>query len=124
MIKLKALKLIFYKAVITSMNLSNIFSSIPANLEKEIFEDILTLPNLRVERIISRGQSSPDVGWYDQLEHEWVLVLEGNAILEFETGPIALGKGDYLNIPAHTKHKVKWTDPTQTTIWLAIFYKD
>jgi len=91
------------------MKLSNIFDSIPQNLGVEVFEDILKSPNLRIERIISKGQSSPEVGWYDQEESEWVIVLEGRAVLEFEEGgAVTLGKGDYLNIPAHSKHKVNW----------------
>jgi len=106
------------------MQTINIFESIPSNLHAEVFEDILKLPNLRIERIISKGQSTPQGDWYDQEEGEWVMVLEGHAILGFENGKdVALKKGDYLNIPAHCKHKVKWTDPDQVTIWLAIFYK-
>jgi len=107
------------------MKMLNIFDSIPANLNAEVFENILKLSNLRVERIISNGQSTPEGEWYDQEEGEWVLVLEGHAILEFGNEEyITLKKGDYLNIPARRKHKVKWTDPDHVTIWLAIFYKD
>ena len=35
----------------------------------------------------------------------------------------AVEAGDHVTIPAHTKHKVSWTDPTQETIWLAVFYQ-
>ena len=52
------------------------------------------------------------------------MVLEGFGVLEFENGKcVRLEKGDYLNISAHTKHKVKQTSEQQPTIWLAIFYK-
>lgn len=106
------------------MNPSNIFEAVPTSLESEIFEDIIKSPNIRVERIISNGQSTPEGSWYDQDEHEWVMVLEGAAVLGFEGGSsIRLNKGDYLNIPAHCKHKVSWTDPDQITLWLAIFYR-
>ena len=106
------------------MQMTNVFDSIPSNLEAEVFEDILKLPMMRIERIISKGQSTPADAWYDQEEGEWIIVLEGNAVLEFENDKlVTLTKGDYLNIPAHCKHKVKWTDPDQITIWLAIFYK-
>lgn len=106
------------------MKLSNIFAAIPTDLSSEVFEDIIKSPNIRVERIISKGQTTPDDNWYDQDEHEWVLVLEGKAILGFEDGhSVTLNKGDYVNIPAHCKHKVSWTDPDQVTLWLAIFYK-
>jgi len=106
------------------MNLSKIFAAITTDLSSEVFEDIIKSPNIRVERIISKGQTTPDDSWYDQDEHEWVLVLEGKAILGFEDGySVTLNKGDYINIPAHCKHKVSWTDPDQVTLWLAIFYK-
>lgn len=105
--------------------MKNIFSSVPDVIEEEIFEDLLNYGNVRIERIISEGQSSPPEGWYDQEEHEWVVVLQGSGIIAFENGrEIKLLKGDYLNIPAHEKHKVKWTDPECITIWLAVFYKD
>jgi cupin 2 domain-containing protein len=106
------------------MKAINIFDSIPTNLKSEVFEDIFTLPNLRIERIISQGQSTSDDFWYDQEEGEWIIVLAGHAVLEFEHEKVVvMKKGDYLNIPAGCKHKVKWTDPDQPTIWLAIFYK-
>lgn len=105
------------------MKLENIFGAIPDNLDTEVFEDVFTSSHIRVERIISKGQSTPAESWYDQDEHEWVMVVEGKAILEFENGLVTLNKGDYVNIPAHCRHKVHWTDPDQVTIWLAIFYR-
>ena len=52
------------------------------------------------------------------------MIVDGKATLEFEDGSKReLSTGDYINIPAHLKHKVLWTDPNQITIWLAIFYK-
>ncbi len=105
--------------------MKNLFSSIPGSLENEMFEALLKHDNVRIERILSKGQSSPAEGWYDQVEHEWVAVLEGCGVVSFEDGSeIKLSKGDYLNIPAHVKHRVKWTDPDRITIWLAIFYKN
>lgn len=106
------------------MNPTNIFAAIPKSLDAEAFEDIARSPSVRIERILSKGHTSPETGWYDQDEHEWVIVLEGNALLEFEDGARCdLSTGDYLNIPAHTKHKVAWTDPDKVTVWLAVFYR-
>lgn len=52
------------------------------------------------------------------------MVVEGKAFLEFEDGSKSeLSAGDYINIPAHVKHKVAWTDPDEITVWLAVFYK-
>ncbi|MBR9789566.1 MAG: cupin domain-containing protein [Vibrionaceae bacterium] len=101
----------------------NLFKDLPNDVSEETFEDLLCHENLRIERIVSHGQNSPEHGWYDQTEHEWVLVLKGAGELTFENGSVKhLEAGDHVNIPAHTKHKVSWTDPNQETIWLAIFY--
>ena len=90
----------------------------------EIFDDIIRTPNVRIERIVSKGHTSPENGWYDQDENEWVMVLQGSGILTFEDGSTcSLSAGDYINIPAHRKHKVSWTDPGQLTLWLAVFYQ-
>ena len=104
--------------------MKNFLEDLPVSLESEVFEDVLTSDNVRIERILSNGQTSPDEGWYDQSEHEWVLVLEGAGQIEYEDGSnVSLKKGDYLYIPAHKKHRVSWTDPEQITVWLAIFYR-
>ena len=101
----------------------NIFQDIPLDLSEEVFETLLQNKNIRIERIISYGQSSPEEGWYDQDEHEWVLLLEGEALLAFEDeSEVHLHAGEYCNIAAHTKHKVLWTKEKTKTLWLAIFY--
>jgi len=103
--------------------MGNIFSSIPESLETEVFEELLRSENLRIERILSKGQSSPETGWYDQAENEWVIVLEGVGTIVFADGTeVKLERGDYIHIPSHEKHKVTWTDPENVTVWLAIFY--
>jgi cupin 2 domain-containing protein len=103
--------------------MGNIFSSLPEKPEHELFEELLRDKNVRIERIISQGHTSPENGWYDQEGNEWVIVLEGSGKILFETGvEVHLKKGDYLNIPARTRHKVIWTDPDHPTIWLAIHY--
>jgi len=100
----------------------NIFQDIPHDLTEEIFQELLSAKNIRIERIISKGQTSPKEGWYDQEEHEWVILLQGAATLSFETADVKLSKGDYYNIKAHQKHRVTWTKKDEITIWLAIFY--
>jgi len=76
-----------------------------------------------VERIVSRGHTSPAEGWWDQTQHEWILVLQGSGVLLFADGrEITLSPGDYLYIPARDQHKVVATDPDQETIWLAVFW--
>ena len=101
----------------------NLFDSLPESLDSEIVEDLVRGENIRIERILSHGQNSPESGWYDQDENEWVLVLQGRGEIRFEDGRSqTLGLGDTLHLPAHTKHRVHWTDPDQITIWLAVFY--
>ena len=104
--------------------MGNIFSSLPDKLEHESFEELLRHKNIKIERIVSKGHTSPKTGWYDQDENEWVIVLEGAGSILFENGAeFNLKKGDYLNIPARTRHKVTRTDPDNITIWLAIHYR-
>ncbi len=105
------------------MKLGNIFDSIPDNLDEEVFDLLLQNNQLKIERIISKGQSSPKSGWYNQDKNEWVIVLKGEAAISFEHDKdVNLKVGSYLDIPAYTKHKVIWTDPETETIWLAITY--
>ena len=101
----------------------NLFAGIPADLPQELFTDLVSNNNVKIHRIVSKGHTSPDVGWYDQEDHEWVIVLRGAAKIAFENGNVVdLKEGDYLNIPAHVKHKVSWTEPGNETIWLAVHY--
>lgn len=103
--------------------MGNIFSLVPDELENELIEELLRHNNIWIERIVSQGQASPEHGWYDQQENEWVIVLEGSGTILFDSGAeVNLKKGDYLNIPSHARHKVTRTDPDTITIWLAIHY--
>ena len=103
--------------------MDNLFSLPPARSADETFEDVLRHDRVRIERIVSRGHTSPATGWYDQDQNEWVLVLEGAGTIAFEDqSEHRLGKGDHLLIPAHTRHRVTWTDPDQPTLWLAVHF--
>jgi cupin 2 domain-containing protein len=103
---------------------ANLFDSIPSKMPAELFEILLETKNFRLERIVSTGQATPPGEWYDQEAHEWVALLSGAAKLRFEDEPELRGlrPGDYLLIPAHRRHRVEWTDPTQATVWLALHY--
>ena len=106
------------------MNLKNIFENIPKQIPDEMLEEVFRAEHFRIERIISRGHSTGNGEWYDQGHDEWVIVLRGSAGLLFEGDHTAvmLKPGDYINIPAHQKHRVEWTDPHEETVWLAIHY--
>jgi cupin 2 domain-containing protein len=104
----------------------NFFSQIPANFPTEIIEVVLRTGSFWLERIISTGHATLEGEWYDQDTHEWVLLLTGGAGLVLENDPqvIIMKPGDYLHIPAHRRHRVEWTDPSQPTIWLALHYRN
>ena len=103
---------------------TNLFTGLPANLPDELLTTLLKAANIRIERIVSHGHVSPDGFWYDQDEHEWVIVLKGAATLRFEGCTQDMKPGDFVNIPAHKKHRVEWTTTDEPTIWLAVFYRD
>jgi cupin 2 domain-containing protein len=104
--------------------LKNLFENLPADFSKEQLGELVRADNVRIERIISRGHTSPPTGWYDQADNEWVAVLKGEARLAFENGEeVHLTAGSHITIPAHTRHKVVWTIPDTETIWLAVHYQ-
>ena len=101
--------------------MNNIFN-LPSSLaDKELFESLVANDNILIERIISTGQTTPPGEWYDQDKDEWVILLQGEAILIYEDGSrIKLIVGDYLFIPAHQKHRVEYTSTSPPCIWLAV----
>lgn len=106
-----------------SMKLANIFENIPEHLDEEFFEQIAGSEDVVIERIVSKGHRSPETGWYDQSKDEWVILLQGQAEIQFENGEsLTLSPGDHLAVPAHKKHKVAWTDPDVESVWLAVHY--
>jgi cupin 2 domain-containing protein len=92
-------------------------------MPEERFDTLVESDHVHIERIVSKGHTSPEQGWYDQQRNEFVLVLKGAARLEFEDGRVEnMGPGDWLDIPAHAKHRVAWTDESQETVWMAVHY--
>lgn len=108
-----------------TLNPSNLFQELPNKLSSELVEILAQSESVRIEKIVSTGQRSPDTFWYDQEEHEWVIVLRGEARLELEgqTELLHLKPGDHVNLPAHCRHRVDWTLPDTATVWLAVFYR-
>lgn len=89
---------------------------------EELFTALVERPGLRIERIVSAGQVTPDGQWYDQETDEFVLVVAGAARLriEGEAEDRELTEGDWLLLPAHCRHRVTWTRAEPLTIWLAV----
>lgn len=106
------------------MKKDNIFSKIPNAISNEIFETIVVNKNVKIERIISGGHTTPEENWYDQRHDEWVILLRGIAEIAFEDEPqpITLKPGDYVFIPAFCRHRVTRTDDKQPTVWLAVHF--
>ena len=103
---------------------SNLFTDLPQQLPQELVQTLLKSTSVNIERIVSHGHASPAGFWYDQEQHEWVVLLKGAAKLRFEGDeqPVEMKPGDFMNIPAHKKHRVEWTTPDEPTIWLAVHY--
>ena len=104
--------------------MNNLFADIPAILPEELTETLLKTEGLRLERIVSRNHCSAEDFWYQQDEHEWVMVVQGVARLQFdgERQQLELKAGDYLTIPAGVRHRVSWTSADPDCIWLCLFY--
>ncbi|MCB0283619.1 MAG: cupin domain-containing protein [Calditrichaeota bacterium] len=107
------------------MKVDNLFQSIPKDFKNEFFESIINNENFKLERIISKGHSTPKGEWYDQDMNEWVILLKGAAELKIEGQEknTRLNAGDNLLLPAHLKHRVEWTAPDTETFWLALHFK-
>jgi cupin 2 domain-containing protein len=103
----------------------NLFADVPRHTLDEQLLPVLQASNVRIERIVSHGHASPPGFWYDQEQHEWVLVLRGAAKLLFEGDeqPVELGPGDHVDIPPHRKHRIEWTTPEEPTVWLAVHFR-
>ena len=105
---------------------SNLFENIPGELPEELVTVLSESKGVKIERIVSDGHGSLDGFWYDQDEHEWVLLVSGSAVLSIEKASgieqVELNPGDYLLLPAHQRHRVESTSQTEKTIWLAIYF--
>ncbi|NCO76096.1 MAG: cupin domain-containing protein [Cyanobacteria bacterium] len=103
-------------------NFKNIFTEIFSLEKGEDFKEILRCKNVVIERIISSDQ--PDNIIYNQIQDEWVILLQGNATLQVAEKIYDLTSGDYLFISANTPHQVIKTSKDPFCIWLAIHIYD
>ncbi len=103
--------------------MENIFKNIPVKLKDELFESIISNDNFKLERIVSDGHITENDFWYDQEQDEWVILLSGQAVIEYENlEKIDLLPGDYIIIPAHKTHRVVYTSQKEKTVWLALHF--
>lgn len=105
--------------------MKNLLENIPGSLPEELAETLLEgNGSFRVERIVSRGHTSPPDFWYDQDSGEWVALISGSAVLQFEdpVEELEMKPGDWIEIPARRRHRVARTADGEDTIWLAIHW--
>lgn len=100
----------------------NLFADVPETLPEEEFKTLWQRPDLKIERIVSRGHATPEGEWYDQEQDEWVVLLSGEAVLRIEGQEElhAMQAGDWLLLPAHCRHRMERTDARQACVWLAV----
>lgn len=100
----------------------NLFSFFHTDTDGEKTDVLYGDSSVRIERIVSSGQVSPDGFWYDQDEDEWVTVLQGEGRIQYPDGEeVRLLQGDYLLLPAGKRHRVSYTSTTPPCIWLCVF---
>ncbi|NJB99091.1 MULTISPECIES: cupin domain-containing protein [Sphingomonas] len=100
---------------------ANLLRDLPEAKDDEAFTDLLKRPGVRIERIVSRGQATPDEAPMVQDWDEWVVLLEGAAGIRIEdSAEVRLAPGDHLLIQAGQKHWVTWTARDRPSVWLAV----
>jgi cupin 2 domain-containing protein len=105
--------------------IANIAADVPPPAAAENVRILAAGGESRIERIVSHGHASAEGFWYDQETAEWVMVVSGSAGLQFEgeAEPRVLRAGDFVDIPAHRRHRIAWTDAKVPTVWLAVHYR-
>jgi len=93
----------------------NIFDYITPQTS-ETFTPLLEHKNIKINRIVSSDNVEPVE--YIQEEDEWLILIEGEALLLLDTEEKTLLKGDTFFIPAKTPHKVLKTQ--SGTVWLTV----
>ncbi len=83
---------------------------------EEAITELLQHKNVTINRIVSNRLS--DGSWYDQEEDEWLILLQGEALLLLDNEEIRLKAGDTLFIPAQQLHKVVST--STDALWLTV----
>lgn len=78
--------------------------------------ELATVQGAHVEQILSGRVTTPVD--YLQDHDEWVMVLEGTAVVDLEGAPVAMAAGDWILLPANQPHRLTSVEPGTT--WLAV----
>lgn len=99
--------------------IANLFAKLPAAKRAEAVTELLAAPGVRIERIVSSGQTTPEDVPMEQEHDEWVIVLQGEAAMRIEdSAEVTLEPGDHLTIARGQRHWV--TRTASPTVWLAV----
>src|SRR6202023_263155 len=85
----------------------NLLSSLPDARTAEQTETLLTRPGMRVERIVSLGQTSPPGFWYDQPQANGCWCLPAPPSCGLPTSPRRACCGPAIG--SHRRHRIDWT---------------
>jgi cupin 2 domain-containing protein len=99
-----------------NIKIGNLFTNADPPLQGERFEELLRHKNLVIERIVSSSSITPVE--YTQTQDEWVILLQGRAVLSINDNEVFLSSGDYLFLPAGLPHTVE--DVSQGALWLTV----
>lgn len=100
--------------------MKNILQLPGLSLDQELVHELLAQDKVRVERIVSSGQTTD---WLDQCEAEWVVLISGQATIEYQDGRLCnMQAGDYVYLAPHEVHRVAYTSSEPMCIWLCFFW--
>lgn len=107
------------------IELKNLFTDVPGifgKVKDEITTELVSGYKTKIEEIVSPiGFQSQ---WQNSGQEEFVALLRGRAELVFENGQIRkMEVGDYMTIPAHTKHRVEMVRGKRPAVWLTVYYQ-
>jgi cupin 2 domain-containing protein len=89
--------------------------------KSEFFETLQESSKIKIERIVSKGNSDNVDFWYQQEKDEWVILIQGFAKIEFEDGEILeMLAGEHVFIPRDKKHKIIETSTQPECIWIGV----
>jgi cupin 2 domain-containing protein len=88
-------------------------------ISDEVSQILHKQKGVEITHIVSSSKL-PDT-LYDQDKDEFVIVLEGEAVLEIRGEKICLKRGEYVFIAAHVKHRI--LSCQDGTHWIAVYIK-